>query len=189
MAAATPMTETELEQVRKDHAAGKSLTQTARDLGRAVSTVRTAGMRMGLSWSAGNARTAAASEARQRTNRERRQALVHRLYGRAERIMDRLEAEQFKLTATDTYGNAKVNSIPADAIPGHEERALFGMAINAVAAAAKLEAVDAAGTGVAEAKGILGNLSDALQAAYGQLAHTGGTATTEQVERELGGTD
>lgn len=189
MAAATPMTDAELEQVRRDHAAGKSLTATARDLGRSKSTVRQAGMRMGLSWSTGNDRTAAASAVRQQTNRDRRQALVARMYGRAERIMDRLEADQFKLTVTDSFGAAHVNNVPADAIPGHEERALFGMAINALAAAAKLEAVDAADNGAEAARGILGNLSDALQAAYGQLAHTGGTATTEAVERELGGTE
>lgn len=189
MAAATPMNDAELEQIRRDHAAGKSLTATARDLGRAVSTVRQAGIRMGLSWSAGSSRTAAASAARQLSNRDRRTALVSRMYGRAEKIMDRLEADQFKLTVTDGWGKAHVNSVDSDAIPGHEERALFGMAINALAAAAKLEAVDAADNGAAAAKGILGNLADALQSAYGQLAHTGGTATTEEVERELGGTE
>lgn len=185
--AATPMTDTELEQVRKDHAAGKSLTACARDLGRSKSTVRRAGLRMGLSWGAASEQTAAASAVRQASNRDRRQALVSRMYGRAEKIMDRLEADQFKLTVTDSFGAAHVNNVPADAIPGHEERALFGMAINALAAAAKLEAVDAADNGAADAKGILGNLADALQSAYGQLAHTGGTATTEEVERELGG--
>lgn len=192
MAAATPMSDTELEQVRKDHAAGKSLTATARDLGRSKSTVRQAGIRMGLSWSTGNERTAAASAVRQQSNRDRRQALVSRMYGRAEKIMDRLEADQFKVigfTGGEMGGRAVTTVVDADAIPGNEERALFGMAINALAAAAKLEAVDAADNGAADAKGILGNLSDALQAAYGQLAHTGNTATTEAIERELAGTE
>lgn len=187
MAAANPMTDTELEQIRRAHAEGKSLHATARDLGRAVSTVRRAGMRMNLSWATGSARTAAATAATAASNRDRRVLLVQRMYGRAEKIMDRLEGDQFKLTATDTHGRAVVTSIDADAIPGHEERALFGMAINALAAAAKLEAVDASDNGAEAARGILGGLADALQSAYGQLGHTGGTPTADAVEQELAG--
>jgi hypothetical protein len=63
------------------------------------------------------------------------------------------------------------------------------MAVNLLVAAAKLEAVDAGQAGTAEARGILGNLQDALAGAYGQLAHAGGTPTAQALEQDLDATD
>lgn len=181
--ASKPLTAAERERIKVLHEQGETCGAIARDLGRATSTVARAAKDMGLAWVTD--RTEAATKAKQASNRERRADLVRRMYDRADRIMDRLDAPHYKLVGMDKNGNARTNLVDADAIPGTEERALFGMVINALGAAAKLEAVDAAATGAGEAKGILGRLDDALQAAYGQLAHTGGTPTAEALEREV----
>lgn len=178
----TPLTPAELERIKAGHAAGKSLRAIATDLGRSASTIGKHARGMGLSWDA--TRTAAATEAKQATNRERRAVLLGRLYDRADRIMDRLDADQFKLVGMDKDGYARTNVVDRDAIPGSEERALFGMVMNALNTAARLEAVDAGTAGDGVARGILGALEDSLHAAYGQLAHTG-TPTAVDVERDL----
>lgn len=173
----------EREQIRAGHAAGKSCNEIARELGRSASTVSRAARDLGLSWDA--SRSAAATEAKQASNRARRARLVQRMYDRADKIMDRLEADQFKLVGVSKDGLAHTNVIDADAIPGAEERALFGMVVNALNGAARLEAVDAADSGAAEGKGILGQLDTALQGMYAQLSHAGSTPTAQQVEAEL----
>ena len=63
------------------------------------------------------------------------------------------------------------------------------MAINALTAAARLESVDAGYAGAVEAKGILGNLSDALAGAYGMLNQAGATPAAKAVGQELDATD
>jgi DNA-binding CsgD family transcriptional regulator len=178
------LTDAELDRIKAGHAAGKSCNAIARDLERSPSTVSKYARELGLTWA--TERTAAATEAKQAGNRERRAALVARLYGRAERIMDRLEAPQFKLIGMTKEGSAITNHIDADAIPGAEERALSGMVVNTLVAAARLEAVDAAHTGQGEARGILGALDQALQSAYGQLAHTS-TPTADATRDDLEG--
>jgi hypothetical protein len=179
----TKLTPAELDRIRAGHAAGKSLRAIAADLGRSPSAVGRYARDMGLAW--GTERTAAATAAKQASNRERRAELVTRLYDRADKIMNRLDAPQFKLVGLDKDGYARTNRVDADAIPGAEERALTGMVVNLLAGAARLEAVDAQGNGAAEAKGILGALSESLQAAYGQLSHTGGTPTSDAVRAGL----
>lgn len=170
MPKANALTDADRARITELHTAGKSCSAIARDLGRATSTVSRAAKAMGLTWD--TTQTEHATQVKQASNRERRAATISRLYDRAARILDRLEARQFKVVGFDKYGNAIVTHIDADAIPGTEERALSGMAVNLLMAAAKLEAVDAGQANNAEARGILGGLQDALQAAYGQLAHT-----------------
>lgn len=173
--ASNPLTDHERERIRELHDQGKSLTGIARELGRAKSTVGKAADAMGLSWD--TSRTAPATQVKQASNRERRATAVQRLYTRAERILDRLDADVFKAVGFSKDGYAKVTEIAADAIPGAEERALAGMAVNLLNAAARLEAVDAGHTDNTEAKGILGRLDEAMQAAYGQLSHTSSAST------------
>lgn len=165
-----PMSAAEHERVRQLHAEGSSLSAIARELGRSPSTISRWAKAQGLSWDA--AQTAQATHVKQTSNRDRRAQTIGRLYDRAAVILDRLEAKQFKVVGFDRNGRAKVTHIDSDAIPGNEERALSGMAVNLLVAAARLEAVDAGHANTAEAKGILGGLQDALAAAYGSLAHT-----------------
>ena len=176
-----PLTATELDTIRTRHAEGKSLRSIAVELGRAPTTIGTHAKRMGLSWDAG--RTAAATEAKQASNRERRARLIARLYDRADKIMDRLEADQFKYVG-EFEGRAIITRLDADAIPGKEERALGGMVVNMLAGAARLEAVDQGTSGAEKAKGILGAFAVDLQAAYGQLSHTGSSPTAQAVLAE-----
>lgn len=176
------LTPDELDRIKAGHAAGKSCNAIARELGRSPSSVSKYARDLGLSWA--DKRPQAATAAKQADNRARRAALVSRLYDRAERIMDRLEAPHFKLVGMDKSGNAVTTLIDPDAIPGTEERALTGMAVNTLVAAARLEAVDAAHTGQGEARGILGALDTALQAAYGQLSHTS-TPTADATRDEV----
>lgn len=177
------ITDDERDLIRAGHAAGKSCNELARELGRSASTVSRAARELGLAWDA--SRTAGATEAKQATNKARRARLVSRMYDRADTIMDRLEAEQFKLVGVNKEGYAHTNVIDADAIPGTEERALFGMVANALNTAARLEAVDATENGASEGRGILGKLDEALAGAYAQLSHAGSTPTAQQVEAEL----
>ena len=183
MAKPDPLTDDERATIKAMHAEGAGCSAIARHLERSPSTVSRAAKAMGLEWD--TAQTEAATAVKQASNRERRARLVRRLYDRADFIMDRLDAEQFKLVGMDKEGNAHTNLVERDAIPGTEERALFGMVINGLNAAARLEAVDSASTNATEAKGILGDLGDALSAAYGQLAHAGSTPTADALEDEM----
>lgn len=168
-----PLTDTERDTIRTRHAEGASCTAIARELGRSPGTISRHAHAMGLGWD--TRQTAHATAAKQASNRERRAALIARLYDQADKLMDRLDAQVFKYVGEDRSGNAVVTDLPADAIPGTEVRALLGMAVNTLQGAARLEAVDAGQAGSTEARGILSDLGDALQAAYGQLAHTGGS--------------
>jgi len=180
------LTPTERDTIKALHGQGKSCRAIAGELGRSPSAVSRAAADMGLAWDAG--RTAAATEAKVATNQARRAAMILRLYNRCDRIMDRLDAERFKLVGMDKDGYARTNEIDRDAIPGTEERALFGMVVNGLQAAARLEQVDAAQMNTGDAKGILGGLQEALHSAYGQLAHTGSpTATATEAELDAEG--
>lgn len=175
------LTPDEVDRIKAGHAAGKSCNAIARELGRSPSTVSKHADRLGLSWADKQPR--AATIAKQASNRDRRATLVARLYTRAERILDRLEADRFKLVGMDKDGYARTNTIDADAIPGAEERALTGMVVNALVAAARLEAIDAAHTGAGDARGLFAAFEPGLQAAYGQLAHTN-TPTARDAAKE-----
>lgn len=176
------LTPQERDQIKAHHEAGTGCNAIAKAMGRAPSTIAKAAKDMGLAWD--SSRTAHATEAKQAGNQARRAALVSRLYDRCDRIMDRLDSPTFKLVGMDKDGYARTNVVDQDAIPGAEERALFGMVVNGLVAAARLEQVDAGAVNSTEAKGILGNLSEALHSAYAQLAHTD-TPTAADVEREL----
>lgn len=171
------LTDADRERIRELHAAGESCNAIARQLERSPSTISRAAAKLGLAWA--TEQTEQATRVKQASNRDRRAESVRRLYDRAAVILDRLEARQFKVVGFDREGRARVTHIDGDAIPGAEERALSGMAVNLLVAAARLEAVDRDHGDVTEAKGILGALQDSLAAAYGQLAHAGTTPTSQ----------
>ena len=168
MPAPNPLTPTERERIRELHTAGQACNAIARELGRSPSTVSRAAKAMGLTWDATS--TAAATERKQASNRDRRAASIGRLYDQADRLLDRLDKPTYKLVGMDKDGYARTNVIDQDAIPAADVRALHASAVNLLNTAARLEAVDAGHTNAGEARGILGALDDALQAAYGSLA-------------------
>lgn len=183
-----PFTDTERARVRELHTAGKTLRAIAKELGRSPATISRAAQDMGLTWD--NTQTATATRASSMRAADRRARAIERLYARAEKIMDRLEAEQFKAVGYSKDGYAIVTRIDSDAIPGTDERALSGMVVNLLVAAAKLESVDAQSAGTEGAKSMLGDLRDQLNALHGSLGGhptaklTGAALAAQEAEQD-----
>lgn len=160
--------------MRKLHAQGMTRNDIARDIGRSPSTVSKIARGLGLSFD--RSATAAATAAKQRDNKARRADIVARLYVRVERILDRLEAPEYRFTATSVNG---IETRTLDHVPGQEEKALSGAISGNLGAAARLEQIDAH-KGADDAHSMLGQLAAGLQAAYDQLP-TQGAQTVDQV--------
>lgn len=153
---ASPITDLDRERVRELHAQGKTRNDIAREIGRSPSTVSKLARALGLSFD--RTKTAAATAAKQQDNRARRTSLVGRLYGRSERILDRVEAPNY------TFTTATVNGIETkvlDHVPAPDEKALAASISSHLTSAAKLEAIDA-NRGTESAKSMLGGLAAAL---------------------------
>ncbi|GAA4871747.1 helix-turn-helix domain-containing protein [Saccharopolyspora cebuensis] len=156
MAAARPLTANERDRIREMHATGATRNTIATALGRSPSTVSTAARAMDLSFD--RTATAAATQARTRDYAARRAALLGRMYGRSEHIVDRLDAPTYKHTATTVNG---IETAELDHVPAEAERHLSGALSGYLTAAAKLEAIDA-GNKSEGAQSMLGNLAEAL---------------------------
>ncbi|QOR55786.1 MAG: hypothetical protein YHS30scaffold324_18 [Catenulispora phage 69_17] len=89
--AGNPITEAEVEQIRRHHAAGLSLNATAKALGRPVTTVRRAALKAGLSWD--RTRTEAAVKAAALDFAARRVLIQQRYLEIAEELQLRAVAE------------------------------------------------------------------------------------------------
>lgn len=86
------------------------------------------------------AQTATATAAKVRTLKERRAAIVDRLYTRTEFNLTRLEAESFETLVRGEGGAEHVDTL--DFVPPEHERALVATIQTALSAAAKLELQD-----------------------------------------------
>lgn len=150
------ITDADRDRVRDLHSEGKSRNDIARAISRSPSTVTGIARSLGLSFD--RSATAAATHARQIDNRSRRTEIVGRLYGRAERILGRLEAERYTFTATTING---IESKVLNHVPAPDEKALASAMSTHLAAAARLEQVDA-DKGGDGAKSMLGGLAVAL---------------------------
>ncbi|MFB9929182.1 helix-turn-helix domain-containing protein [Amycolatopsis halotolerans] len=155
------ITDADRERVRELHAEGRTRNDIAREISRSPSTVTGIAQALGLSFD--RSATAAATHARQVDNRARRTEIVGRLYGRAERILGRLEADRYTFTATTING---IESKVLDHVPAPDEKALASAMSTHLSAAAKLEQVDA-DTGAEGARSMLGGLAVALGIATG----------------------
>jgi hypothetical protein len=151
-----PITDTDRDRVRDLHADGKTRNDIARAIGRAPSTVTGIAHALGLSFD--RTATAAATHARQVDNRARRTEIVARLYDRAEQLLGRLEADRYTFTATTVHG---IETKTLDHVPAPDEKALASAMSAHLAAAARLEQVDA-DKGAEGAKSMLGGLAVAL---------------------------
>lgn len=156
MPAARPLTDDDRAQVRALHKAGKNRNQIAQEIGRSGATVTKLARELGITFD--RSKTATATHARQVDNRARRADLVARLYGRAEQILDRLDAERYTFTATTING---IESTGLDHVPAPDEKALASALSTHLTAAAKLEQVDA-GKGSDSVRSMLGGLAVAL---------------------------
>jgi transposase len=136
--------------------AGKACNAIARELGVASSTISGWAKREGLSFD--RSQVAAANEAHAADLRERRLAIIARLYGRAEKNLERLEAAGYRYRVTFAEGSETVTD---DWAPSADERNHSQSIGNYLGAAAKLELQDA-GTGDSDAKSLLADLGRAL---------------------------
>lgn len=85
--------------------------------------------------------TRAAVEAKVVDGKLRRQNIVHRLYGQAEKILDDLEGEEFKTVAKAAGGADITWTYPF--VPPNDRKILVQTASSAMTAAVNLEKVDA----------------------------------------------
>ena len=88
-----------------------------------------------------NETTRAAVEAKVVDGKLRRQNIVHRLYGQAEKILDDLEGEKFE-TLTKGSGGADVETI-LEFVPPNDRKILVQTVSTAMNSAVNLEKVDA----------------------------------------------
>lgn len=150
------VTNADRDRVRELHAEGKSRNDIARVTGRSASTVTVIARELGLSFD--RSKTAAATQARQIDNRARRTEITSRLYGRAEQVLARLESAGYKFTTTTVHG---IETKTLDHVPAPDEKALASALSTHLAAAARLEAIDAE-KGSEGAKSMLTGLAVAL---------------------------
>lgn len=152
-----PITDAELEAIRQHHAAGLSLNRTAKELGRAPSSVRLASKRLGLSWD--RSKTEKAVKARQVDMAAERAELAADLLQDAKRLREQMwqPAVVFAFGGRDgDYSEHRVTEPPAA-----DKRTLMQASTAALTAHLRLVDHDSDG-GVAEARSVLDGFMDAV---------------------------
>lgn len=152
-----PITDAELEAIRLHHAAGLSLSGTAKLIGRAVSSTRLASVRLGLSWE--RSKTAAATAAAQTDMAAQRAQLAADLLQDAKRLREQMwqPAVVFAFGGRDgDYSEHRVTEPPAA-----DKRTLMQASQAALTAHLRLVDHDSDG-GVAEARSVLDGFMDAV---------------------------
>ncbi|MFZ3556460.1 MULTISPECIES: helix-turn-helix domain-containing protein [unclassified Streptomyces] len=157
------VTDEERAEIIRLHGEGHGRNEIARLTRRSQRTVSLIAEELGLDFD--RTATAVATEARKIDAKARRAALIDRAYTRAERLFDRLEADEtsgYRFTATTVNG---IETTTLDHVPGPEERSLATAAGQYLTQAAKLEAIDS-DTGADDARSMLGKLMSGLAAVY-----------------------
>jgi hypothetical protein len=149
--------------VRALHAQGLGHNEITRQIGCAPATMAKIVKHLGLTFD--RSHTRAATEAKQADAAARRAAIVQRLYGQAEHILDRLEAPEHKLVEVSA---GKAVRYKHDRLPPRDIHALINSVGAATERAVKLEALDAR-DGAEDVASMLGKLGDALQVAAENL--------------------
>ncbi|QTU45632.1 helix-turn-helix domain-containing protein [Streptomyces scabiei] len=170
-----PVTDEDHQAVRRLAAQGLGRNEIARQLNRSPRTISTIAEALDPPVTFDRTMTAVATQARVIDAKARRAALIHRAYTRAEKIYDRLEADEssgYKFTSTTVNG---IETKTLDHVPGPDERALATAAGQHLTQAAKLEALDT-NNGVDDAKSMLGQLAAGLTAAYDAMNEGAGDA-------------
>lgn len=139
------------------HAAGKSLTQIAAEIGYDPGALSRRADKLGLSWD--TSQVAAANIARHDRARERRLTNIERLQTLNERLMTQAELPQWPHLVRDNTGEEVVRDL--DFIPAQAARDITQAAKNVLQTMAQLEAVDA-DAGLARAKSLVSDLAAGL---------------------------
>jgi hypothetical protein len=103
--------------------------------------------------------TRKAVEAKVLDGKARRLGITERLYGQAEKILDDLEAEEFKTILKGEYGKESTEVL--DFIPANDRKTLLQAVGTAMATTARLESVDS-DNGVEAAKNMISGLAEQL---------------------------
>lgn len=144
------------------HRNGNTRNEIARKLGVSPSTVTNHCRRLGLSFDRNE--TAAAVAAHAIDLKARRQGILHRIYTRVEKNLDRLEADGYTYSLVMPGSGESASYVAQqtdDDPPSGDERNHMSVVTGYLQAAAKLEAVDADG-GQTEATSLLSRLGDFL---------------------------
>ena len=160
--AVSPISNTDRDQVRRLHAAGKSRNAIARAIGRSSSTVSKIAGELGLRFE-GGARIAPPTEARRLDLAETRRQLVERLYRRAGVNLDRVEAEQY--VRAELLPDGRTVRVVSDAPPAQDERHHSQAIGSYLTSAARLAEIDA-GNGTGEVRSMLVDLARGLRTAF-----------------------
>lgn len=150
-------TDEEDQAIRDGHAAGKSLTATAKGMGVAKAVVSRRAAVLGLDWD--RTRTAVATHARGIDAKARRADLQLRALARAEALYARLEAPTFTAIMRAAYGEEVLREL--DHVPAREERDIAATIRTHLDASLRLDAHDSAG-GATAVIGILQQTAAAL---------------------------
>lgn len=161
--------------VRHLHAQGLGHNEIVRDIGCAPATLAKIVKHLGLTFD--RTRTAQATKAKQVDAAARRAAIVERLYGQAEAILDRLEAPEHNLVEVSA---GKAVKYTHDRLPPRDIHALINSIGAASEKAVRLEKLDAR-DGADDVASMLGKLGDALLTASEGLDSP---ATPEQAEAQ-----
>lgn len=159
LAAPAPLTDAERDRIRELHAAGRSCSAIAAELGRSRSTISKAARQLGLTFD--RAATKVATAAKVADARERRAALALALLDDAER----LRAQLFAPTTLHSFGGAEhtYRAQEIDQPQPREQRELMQATSTAVAASLRLDTHDA-DTSTDQVGSLLGALFDNLHA-------------------------
>lgn len=169
------VTDEDRKAVRRLAAQGLGRNEIARELNRSPRTISVIAGKLDPPVTFDRTMTAVATQARVIDAKARRAALIQRAYARAEKLFDRLEADEtsgYKFTATTVNG---IETETLDHVPGPEERSLATAAGQYLTQAAKLEALDT-NNGVDDATSMLGQLATGLTAAYNAMNEGAGDA-------------
>lgn len=165
----TSVSEDELAQIRRLHAAGISRNDIARTLGRSGSTVSRVCAVLGLNFD--RSRVAAATLARTTDAKARRTDLMHKLIDDAER----LRGELFTPTTIHSFGGKDhtYNSRDVRQPLFKDQRDIMGAISMAVNASLRIDDHDA-DSGAEAGRSMLGALAAGLQVAYDQAQNLEG---------------
>ena len=159
MATKPPLTDDERARIIDLARTGKSTRAIAAEVGRSHDAVAKTCAKAGVPLD--RTQTRNATEARKADLAARRAGIIERLYRRAERNLERLEAEDY------TFVAVTVNGIDHDRVPeppANDEKALMAAISTSLTSAARLEAVDSDG-GLADALSLIESVASAVKAA------------------------
>lgn len=170
MSTAPHLTDAERAAIEQGHAAGKSCTAIATELGRSRAAVSRHARAMGLTWD--TTRTEQATKVKLADNRAKRAALESRLLDEAGLLLDQLHRPHLVYSfggRDNTYAEHELDEPDVSA-----KRSLVQAASTAIDRSLKIAAVDQASTGADAGRSMIGSLFAALS-----VTPVGGDEPTE----------